>query len=124
MSYVDGYVIPIKKENVPAYKKMAQWGKKTWIKHGALQYFECVGEDLKVKKNAGQGFTKMAKLKRGETVIFAFVIFKSRKHRDEVNKAVMQVMKKMMTPKQAQECAEIMDMKRFAYGGFKTIVQA
>jgi uncharacterized protein YbaA (DUF1428 family) len=124
MSYVDGYVIPIKKENVPAYKKMAQWGKKTWMKHGALQYFECVGEDLKVKKNAGQGFTKMAKLKRGETVIFAFVIFKSRKHRDEVNKKVMTDPSMKEMEKLMQKAGPIMDMKRFACGGFNAIIES
>lgn len=124
MTYVDGFVIPMKKENISKYKKMALDGKRIWLKHGALDYYECIGEDLKVKKGMGQGFPKLAKLKKGETVVFSFIVFKSRKHRDEVNKAVMQVMKKTMTPKQAQECAEIMDMKRFAYGGFNTIVQA
>ena len=68
MSYVDGFVIPIKKEKLSAYRKMATWGKKAWMKHGALDYFECVGDDLKVKKGAGQGFAKLAKLKKGEMV--------------------------------------------------------
>ena len=123
MSYVDGYVIPMKKENISAYKKMAIQGKKYWLKHGALDYYECVGEDLKVKKGMGRGFGKLAKLKRGETAIFSFIVFKSRKHRDEVNKAVMHEMMKRMTPKDKEKMGAIMDMKRFAYGGFQTIVE-
>ncbi len=123
MSYVDGFVIPMKKDNVSKYKKMAQEGKRIWLKHGAVDYYECVGEDLRVKKGMGNGFKKMAKLKNNETVIFAFIVFKSRKHRDEVNKDVMSEMNKTMTKKDMETMKEIMDMKRFAYGGFKTIVE-
>lgn len=123
MSYVDGFVIPMKKDNVSKYKKMALEGKKIWLKHGAVDYYECVGEDLRVKKGMGNGFKKMAKLKNNETVIFAFIVFKSRKHRDEVNKDVMSEMNKTMTKKDMETMKEIMDMKRFAYGGFKTIVE-
>lgn len=123
MTYVDGFVIPIKKNKVAAYKKMAQWGSKIWKKHGALDYYECVGDDLSVKKNEGLGFKKMTKLKTNETIIFAFVVYKSRKHRDEVNKKVMAEMMKVMTPKDMKEMSSIMDMKRFAKGGFKTIVE-
>ena len=71
--YVDGFVIPIPKKNIAAYKKMAAWGKKMWMKHGALQYFECVGDDLKVPKGMGAGFPKGVKLKANETAIFAFI---------------------------------------------------
>ncbi len=123
MSYVDGYIIPMKKENIAKYKKMAVEGKKSWLKHGALDYFECVGDDLRVKKGMGMGFKKLAKLKNNETVIFSFIVFKSRKHRDEVNKEVMKEMKKMMTEKDMKMMGEIMDMKRFSYGGFQTIVE-
>lgn len=123
MTYVDGFVIPMKKENISKYKQMAQFGKKSWLKHGALDYYECVGEDLRVKKGMGMGFKKLAKLKNNETVIFSFIVFKSRKHRDEVNKEVMKEMKKSMTPKDMEKMGEIMDMKRFSYGGFQTIVQ-
>lgn len=123
MSYVDGFVIPMKKENVSKYKKMAVLGKKAWLKHGALDYYECVGDDLHVKKGMGQGFKKLAKLKNNETVIFSFIVFKSRKHRDEVNKAVMKEMEKQMTEKDMEKMGEIMDMKRFSYGGFQTIVE-
>ncbi len=123
MSYVDGFVIPMKKENISKYKKMAILGKKSWLKHGALDYFECVGDDLRVKKGMGMGFKKLAKLKNNETVIFSFIVFKSRKHRDEVNKAVMKEMEKQMTEKDMKKMGEIMDMKRFSYGGFQTIVE-
>ncbi len=124
MSYVDGFVIPIKKENLSAYKKMAQLGAKTWKRHGALEYFECVGDDLKVSKNCGQGFSKLAKLKRGETALFSFIVYTSRKHRDDVNKKVMSdpAMKDMA--KMMEKMGEVIDMKRFATGGFKTFVQA
>lgn len=123
MSYVDGFVIPVKKDKLSAYKKMATFGKKAWLKHGALDYFECVGDDLRVKKGMGWGFKKMTKLKNNETVIFSFIVYKSRKHRDEVNKEVMKEMKEKMTEKDMKMMGEIMDMKRFATGGFKTIVE-
>ena len=124
MSYVDGFVIPLKKKNVAAYKKMAEWGGKTWKKHGALQYFECIGDDLKVPKGMGQGFGKLAKLKKDETVAFSFIIYRSRAHRDEVNKKVM---KEMNSPENTKKYANMpmpFDMKRFAYGGFKAIVES
>lgn len=122
MVYVDGFVIPIKKENISAYKKMAKWGAKTWKKHGALEYFECVGNDLKVKKGMGQGFSKLAKLKKEETVVFSFIVYKSRAHRDEVNKKVMKDPSMKDMEKMMKKMGEIMDMKRFAYGGFKVLV--
>jgi uncharacterized protein YbaA (DUF1428 family) len=123
MSYVDGFVIPIKKENMSDYKKMAAWGAKTWKKHGALKYFECVGDDLHVKKHSGKGFPKMAKLGRGETVVFSFIVYKSRKHRDEVNKKVMSdpAMKDMA--KMMEKMNKVIDMKRFASGGFHVFVE-
>lgn len=118
--YVDGFVIPIKKKNIAAYHKMAQWGAKTWKKHGALEYFECVGDDLAVQKGAGCGFTKLAKLKPDETVIFAWIVYKSKAHRDQVNKKVMS------DPSMNNFDPSTMpfDMKRFATGGFKVIVEA
>lgn len=123
MTYVDGFVIPMKKENISKYKKMAQWGSKMWKKHGALDYYECVGDDLRTKKGMGMAFGKLARLKKGETVIFSFIVYKSRKHRDEVNKAVMKEMNKTMTKKDMEKMGEIMDMKRFSMGGFQTIVE-
>ena len=118
MTYVDGYVIPTPKSKVAAYKKMATWGKKLWMKHGALQYFECVGDDLEVLPGCGAGFKKMVKLKPGETVWYSFIIYKNRAHRNAVNKKVMQEMERRKTP-----IAMPFDLKRMASGGFKTIVQ-
>src|SRR5262245_38577433 len=115
--YVDGFVIPVPKTNLGAYKRMANWGRKTWMKYGALQYFECLGDDLKVPPGCGMGFPKGIRLKAGETVVFAFITYKSRAHRDAVNAKVMAdpSMKKM--PKTMP-----FDMKRFLCGGFKVLV--
>lgn len=114
--YVDGYVIPIKKENLKTYKKMAKIGCKTWMKHGALDYYECYGDDL--QNGMGQGFPKMCKLKEDETVVFAFIVYKSKAHRTQVNKKVHQEFA-TMDPKQFEM---VFNMKRFAMGGFKTLV--
>lgn len=118
--YVDGFVIPIKKKDIAKYRKMAQWGAKTWKKYGALEYFECVGDDLTVQKGAGQGFTKLAKLKPDETVVFSWIVYESKKHRNEVNKKVMS------DPNMNNFDHSTMpfDMRRFATGGFKLIVEA
>ena len=115
--YVDGFVIPIKKAKLKAYKKMAILGCKTWLKHGALDYYECVGDDL--NNNMGLTFTKMCKLKSDETVVFAYIVYKSKAHRNQVNKKVHQEFmsldpKKFIMP---------FDFKRFAMGGFKVLVQ-
>ncbi len=120
--YVDGFVIPIKKKDVPAYKKMAEWGRGTWMKHGALDYYECIGDDLKVKKGQGIGFGKMANLKPNETVVFAYIVFKSKKHRDEVNKKVMKEMDSEESKKKYESTPMPFDMARYAYGGFNVIV--
>jgi uncharacterized protein YbaA (DUF1428 family) len=114
--YVDGYVIPIKKKNVKSYKKMAAFGCKLWMEHGALDYYECVGDDLKVA--FGLTFPKMCKLKKDETVVFAFIIYKSKAHRNRVNSKVMKDSRMKMDVKMP------FDMKRFSMGGFKTLVQA
>ncbi len=116
--YVDGFVIPIPKKNLSAYKKMALLGRKVWLEHGALQYFECVGDDLKA--NWAVPFTKTVNAKRGETVLFSYILYKSRAHRDAVNKKVMKDprLAKMMDPKKMP-----FDVKRMRYGGFKVIVE-
>jgi uncharacterized protein YbaA (DUF1428 family) len=119
-TYVDGYVIPIKKSNVKAYKKMAQIGCKVWLKHGALDYYECVGDDLKAKW--GSSFLKLCKLKPSETVVFAFIVYKSKAHRNKVNKAVMS--DPAMNPPDGKKFQMPFDMKRFVMGGFKTLAQA
>ncbi len=115
MSYVDGYVLPIPKRKLGAYRKMALMGYKMWTRAGALDYKECVGNDLKSKW--GTPFTRAMKLKPGETVIFAYVVFKSRKHRDQVNAKVMKTMEKLGGPPEMP-----FDIKRMVYGGFKTLV--
>ena len=116
MSYVDGYLLPIPKDKIAAYRKMAEIGRKAWTKHGALDYRECVGEDLQTKM--GTPFTRMLKLKPGETAVFAYIVFKSRAHRDRVNAKVMKEMNEMGGSKDMP-----FDVKRMVYGGFKTIVE-
>jgi alkaline phosphatase len=117
MTYVDGYVIPTPKSKIAAYKKMATLGRKAWMKHGALQYFECVADDLDAMPGCGD-FKKMVKLKRGETLWYSFVVYRNRAHRDAVNKKVMQELSKQAMPKVMP-----FDVKRMAHGGFKTVVQ-
>ena len=116
--YVDGFAIAVPRKNVGAYKRMATWGRKTWMKYGALQYFECVGDDLKVPKGCGPGFPKGMRAKPGETVMFSFVVYKSKAHRDAVNAKVMK------DPGMATMAAKMpFDMKRFLCGGFKVMVE-
>jgi len=117
MTYVDGFVIPVPKGKIAAYKKMAAWGKKMWMKNGALQYFECVGDDLAGMPGCAN-FKTMAALKPSETAFFSFIIFKNKAHRNAVNKKVMAE----MTTQQMPESMPF-DMKRMAYGGFKTLIQ-
>jgi len=117
MSYVDGYVLPVPKKNLAAYRKLAKLGARLWKKYGALEYFECVGDDLKVK--CGRPFPKLVKPKAGETVVFSFIVYKSRAHRDRVNAKVMKGMDMSDMPKKMP-----FDMKRMTFGGFKAIVEA
>ena len=116
MKYVDGYVLPLPKKNFKAYQSMAAKAGKIWMEHGALDYKECVGDDLQTK--FGLPFGKLMKLKSGETVVFSYIVFKSRAHRDKVNAKVMK------DPRIAKIAPKKMpfDMKRMVYGGFKTIV--
>jgi uncharacterized protein YbaA (DUF1428 family) len=115
--YVDGYVIPIKKLKVKQYKKMATLGCKVWMEYGALAYYECVGDELKVPW--GWTFPKMCKLKPDETAIFAFVVYKSKAHRNSVNKKVMADPRMKMDNKEMP-----FNMKRFCMGGFTVFVNA
>ena len=115
MRYVDGYVLPVPKKNIKAYLRMARMGEKAWRKHGALDYKECIGDDLKTKW--GTPFAQVMKLKAGETVVFSFIVFKSRAHRDRVNAKVMQELAGSGTPKDMP-----FDVKRMVYGGFKASV--
>jgi uncharacterized protein YbaA (DUF1428 family) len=115
MRYVDGFVLPVPRKNLKAYVKMAKWGKRVWMKHGALDYMECVGDDLKSKW--GIPFPRLARLKAGETVVFSYIVYKSRAHRDRVNAKVMKEMEQAPAFKDMP-----FDMKRMAYGGFKVLV--
>lgn len=123
--YVDGFVLVVPKNKVAEYKKMAKDGASMWMKYGALEYMECQGEDLAPKGMNGMkplAFPKMAKAKSNETVWFSFIVYKSRKHRDEVNAKVMKEMNK-----QAEKYKDVpmpFDMKRMAYGGFEVAVEA
>jgi uncharacterized protein YbaA (DUF1428 family) len=118
MAYVDGYVLPVPRKNLQAYRRMAQMGGKIWKDHGALEFRECAGDDLNVKW--GVPFSRMLKLKRGETVVFSWIVFKSRAHRDRVNAKVMK------DPRLANMDEKSMpfDPRRMVYGGFKVLVSA
>jgi len=122
--YVDGFVLVVPKKKFAAYRKMATAAGKIWRKYGALDYKECVGDDL--KPNMGgmpvATFPQMTKLKKGETVVFSYIAYKSRAHRDQVNKKVMAEMDKHA--KKYKNVTMPFDMKRMAYGGFKVIVSA
>lgn len=118
MAYVDGYVIPLPKKNLAAYRRMSAKACRVWMDHGALEYRECVGDDLKVKGVVP--FTRTAGCKAGETAVFSWVVYKSRAHRDRVNAAVMKDprIEAMTDPRQKPP----FDCKRLAFGGFKVIV--
>jgi uncharacterized protein YbaA (DUF1428 family) len=115
--YVDGFVIPVPKKNVAAYRRIAARAGKIWMEHGALQYVECVGEDMKVK--VGRPFPRLARTKTGETVVFSWIVYRSRSHRDKVNAKVMADprMSRMMGPD-----AMPFDPKHMTYGGFEMLV--
>ena len=117
MKYIDGFVVPVLKKNVPAYRRMAQKAGRIFREHGALEFRECVGDDLKVPM--GLPFTRLAKLKPNETVFFSFIVYKSRAHRDSVNRKIMK------DPRMLAICGpEDMpfDIRRMAYGGFRALV--
>jgi uncharacterized protein YbaA (DUF1428 family) len=115
MSYVDGFVLPVKKKNLAAYFRMARKAAKIWKGFGALEYRECAGDDLKVKM--GVPFPKLAKTRPGETVVFSWIVYKSKAHRNSVNAKIMK------DPRIAEMCQAMpFDCKRMAYGGFKMVV--
>ncbi|QQR54996.1 DUF1428 domain-containing protein [Candidatus Peregrinibacteria bacterium] len=128
--YVDGFVLAIKKDKLDAYKQMASLGGKIWMKHGALAYYECVGEDMTPPQmempedHPDMGkmmtFPEMLKTSVEEVPVFSFIIFKSREHRDEVNAKVMADPE--MSPEQYKDMEMPMDMNRMAYGGFQSFV--
>ncbi len=119
MEYVDGFLLVVPKKKLPVYRGMAQKSGKIWREHGALEFRECVGDDLAVKM--GVPFPRVLKLKPGETVVFSWIVYKSRAHRDAVNAKVMK------DPRIAGMCDPKdmpFDVKRMAYGGFKVLVAA
>jgi uncharacterized protein YbaA (DUF1428 family) len=122
-NYVDGFVFVVPKKNRALYRKMAQWGKKLWMKHGALDYKECLGDDLNIGPMGGMkplSFTKMTKAKPTEEVWFSFIVYRSKKHRDQVNAKVMK--DPAMNDPKWKDMPMPFDMKQMAYGGFKVIV--
>ncbi len=118
MRYVDGFVLPVPKRRVGAYRRMAQKAGKIWREHGAVEFIECAADDVKPGKLTS--FPQSVKLRAGETVMFSWIVFKSRAHRDRVNARVMKDprLQKMMDPK-----AMPFDSRRMIYGGFKSIVE-
>lgn len=118
MSYIDGFLLSVATARLPEYLKIAKQAGKVWLEHGALQYMECQGDDLEIPEMLS--FNKVAKPKEGEVVIFSFIVYKNRKHRDQVNKKVM------ADPRLAAMCDPgnmPFDVKRMAYGGFKAVVE-
>jgi uncharacterized protein YbaA (DUF1428 family) len=114
MAYVDGFLLPVPKRKVKAYLEISRKAGKVWKEHGALEYRECVGDDLNIKNMTG--FPKVIKARAGETVVFSWIVYKSRAHRDAVNKKVMkdERLNAMMDPQHMP-----FDVKRMAMGGFK-----
>jgi len=118
-TYVEGFVLTVPKKKLNAYRRMATLASQIWREYGALEYAECVGDDMKVKM--GVSFPKLAKAKAGEVVVFAWITYRSRADRNKVNAAVMK------DPRLSSMCDPSnppFDMKRMSYGGFKTIVSA
>jgi len=117
MAYVDGFVVPVPKKKLQAYRRMARKAGKIWREHGALEFRECVADDVKWGKRTS--FPRSVKLKAGETVMFSFIVYKSKADRNRVNAKVMKDKRlaSMMDPK-----AMPFDAKRMIYGGFKVMV--
>jgi len=118
MRYVDGYVLPVPKKKLAVYRRMALKAGKVWRDHGALEYIECIADDVKPGKHTS--FPQSVKLKAGETVVFAYIVYKSRADRDRINAKVMKDARlaDMMDPK-----AMPFDGKRMFWGGFKVMVE-
>jgi len=116
-NYIDGFVLPVPKRNLDAYRRMARKAGKVWREHGALEFRECVADD--VPKGEITSFPRSVQVKRGETVVFSWIVFKSRAHRDSVNAKVMSDTRlaEMMNSKGMP-----FDAKRMIYGGFEVVV--
>lgn len=116
MAYVDGFVVAVPEKNLAEYKKIARRAGKIWMEHGALSYIECVGDDVPVGKVTS--FTKAVNLKRGETVIFSWITYKSKRDRDAINKKVM------ADPRLEQDSKNMpFDTSRMIYGGFRSMIE-
>ena len=115
MAYVDGYLLPVPKRNLAAYRRMAAKAGKIWREHGALEYRECAGEDLNIKFLLP--FPKLMKLKKGETAVFSWIVYKSKADRDKINAKVMK------DPRMDTKSMPF-DTKRMSFGGFNVIVDA
>jgi uncharacterized protein YbaA (DUF1428 family) len=131
MKYVDGFVLVVPEKNLPAYREMADAAGKIWRKHGALVYIESAGEDLDPEPPEGipehmkwRSFPQMAGAGPGETVVFSYIVFNSRQHRDEVNARVMKEMDAEMNKPENKDKPMPFDSKRMAYGGFSVFVEA
>jgi uncharacterized protein YbaA (DUF1428 family) len=118
MAYVDGFVLPVPKKKLDAYRRMARLAGKIWREHGALDFKECIADD--VKKGKWTSFPRSVKLKPSETVVFAFIVYKSRAHRDQVNAKVMKDKRIVAMEKKPMP----FDGKRMIFGGFKVMVEA
>ena len=113
--YIDGFVLPVPKKKLPAYRRLSKAAGKVWREYGALEFIECIGDDM---TDMGVPFPKLARVKPGETVVFSWIVYKSRAHRDQVNKKVMadpRILKSMKKPMP-------FDVKRMSMGGFRAIV--
>ncbi len=122
--YVDGFVLVVPKGKEVEYQKMAEMGRDSWMKHGALQYFECRGNDLKQHEMGdlkSRAFQEMAGANGDENVWFSYIVFESKEHRDEVNKKVMAEMAEGANEQTGFEMPN--DMKKMAYGGFEVVVE-
>jgi len=122
--YIDGFVLVVPKGKEAEYQKMAEMGRDSWMKHGALQYFECRGDDLKQQEMGdlkSRAFAEMAGANSDENVWFSFIVFNSKEHRDEVNKKVMSEMSEAYKDQGDFEMPN--DMTKMAYGGFEVAVE-
>lgn len=122
--YIDGFVLVVPKDKEDDYKKMAEGGRDAWMKHGALEYLECRGDDLKQQEmgdEKSRAFAEMTGAKSDENVWFSFIVFNSKEHRDEVNKKVMEEMSEQF--KDLDDFQMPTDMTRMAYGGFEAAVE-
>jgi uncharacterized protein YbaA (DUF1428 family) len=118
MAYVDGFIVPVPKKKLEAYRRLARLAGKVWRDHGALDFKECVADD--VKKGKWTSFPRSVKLKSNETVVFAYIVYKSRAHRDQVNAKVMK--DKRFAAMEMKSMP--FDGKRMIFGGFKVMVEA